>query len=671
MHESSYHSRRWIVAAGLFALALALGALAVMWSTRGVGSTHGASTSAPDSAIIPTAPAAASAVPETRPLDGKLLPTPSPALTSLGFPPIPAAIDQQPPPIRAELDFTRLFTTTLPPLEYFAAAEQLGGRELGERTVPIVPARVGDRTTFHTLDGPREAELIFMDDLAAYWVESGLVLDRVGLLASAERLRAFYYPLLRRNFGQEWRPGVDGDPRFNVLHVYGSPDAHELGYFTDEDQYPRALFAQSNEREMVYLNMSQLEAGTALYEGTLVHEIQHLIQWNLDPNEATWLNEGLSQMAETMAGLDTVAPGPYLEQPYVRLDGWSEAEPDIFAHYAASYLYLSYFWHQAGEAALRELARHPADGLAAVRAVLAGHLPDRTLEAFTGDWAAALYLAGRPVESRYRLAHTGDLGPLFFANRARRLPFETTAVLDQYAIDAVDLDISGRVVISFAGDTTVPLIDAGPPGGETFWYALPGNSSQARLTAAVDLSGANGASLEFDVWHDLESGYDFAYLSISADGGRTWTMLPPARAAIGPYGPAWSGRSDANGGWRHESIRLDAYAGRPVQLRFDVITDFENVGRGFAVANLAVSQAAGQPVWRGEGFVETGRLLPQHWEVRLIQEGEMPAVVPLVLDAGNRAQLAIDLGAEGGALLIMPLTPFTASPADYWIHVSR
>jgi hypothetical protein len=419
---------------------------------------------------------------------------------------------------------------------------------------------------------------------------------------------------------------------------------------------------------MVYLNMSQLEVGTPLYDGTLVHEMQHLIQWNLDANEETWLNEGLSQVAETLAGLDTVAPEAYLEQPYVRLDGWSDEEPDVYAHYAGSYLYALYLWQQAGDAALSELARHPANGLAAVRAVLAGYRPDLTLEQFSGDWAAALYLDGLSTDPRYTIDHADGLGPPFLSNRARQLPFETTAALPPMAIDYIDLDLSGPVVITFAGDATAALIDAPPPASEPFWFAPPANSSRAQLTAAVDLSGLDAARLDFAVWHDLEASYDFAYLSASTDGGQTWELLSPARPAAGAYGAAWGG---ASGGWQRESVRLDAYAGRPVLLRFDVVTDVEGVRQGFALSELTVAGAAVQPVWQPNGFVATGRRLPQRWEVRLIREGQTPVVIPLALDGSNRGQVAVDLGPDGGALVVMPVTPFAATPADYWLRVSR
>lgn len=611
----------------------------------------------------PVALAAATQTPP--PLATLTMLAPLPTLTA-AFPSVPATIDGTPPPARAELDYARLFTTTVPPLDSFAAAEELGGMELGEPAIVGAPYAAGDRMTFQTADGPRQAELVYLDELAAYWVESGLVLDRNALALAAERLHARYYPLLTATFGQEARPGVDGDSRFHVLHILGPPDADELGYFSDEDEYPRALFPGSNEREMVYLNLSQLEVGTPLYDGTLVHEVQHLIQWNLDANEDAWLNEGLSQVAETLVGLDTVDAWPYYEQPSVRLDRWSDL--DVDAHYAGSYLYLLYLWEQLGDAALAELARHPANGLAAVRAVLAGHRPDLTLEQFSGDWLAALYLDGQSADPRYDLAHVAGAGPFFLTNRARQLPFEATAALDQMALDVLDLDFSGPAVIYFAGDATAALIDEPPPNGGAFWFAPPTSSSRAQLTAAVDLTGVAAPSLDFAVWHDLEADYDFAYLSLSVDDGQTWRLLSPSGAVSGAYGPAWGG---AGGGWRRESVSLSAYAGRPVLLRFDVVTDFEGLGRGFALSDLVVAGVGMQPEWRPDGFVQTGHLLPQRWEVRLIREGQMPEVTRLTLNASGRGQLAVELGPEGGALLVMPLTPFAPGTADYWLRVAR
>jgi len=89
----------------------------------------------------------------------------------------------------------------------------------------------------------------------------------------------------------------------------------------------------------------------------------------------------------------------------------------------------------------------------------------------------------------------------------------------------MDLDFSGPATLSFAGDATAALVDGPPPAGEAFWFAPPGNSSRAQLTAEVDLTTTAAPTLDFAVWHELEPIYDFAYLSASTDGGQTWTAL--------------------------------------------------------------------------------------------------------------------------------------------------
>lgn len=608
-----------------------------------------------------------------RGVDGKMIPTPT-SLSPLDALAIPPVIVQKPVPERARLDLERLYAAVVPVHDYFQAAVELAGFDLGDRQIPRASYEVGDRAIFNTAGGSRQAELIYRDDLAYYWVETGLALDQTALAASTERLRTNDYPLLVRTFGTEWRPGVDGDPRFSVLHVLGSPDDHELGYFIDENSYPATLFSRSNVQEMIYLNMSRLSPGTPLYEGTLAHEVQHLIQWNLDANEDTWLNEGLSQIAETLVGLDTVNPRPYQEQTNIRLDRWPANAPDITAHYAGSYLYLLYLWEQAGDAALRELARHPANGLAAVRAVLAGHRPGLSLETFTADWATANYLDGSGGVPPHRYERI-TLDPPFYGSRARQLPYDAVTSLDQFAVDYIDLDVSGRVVVTFAGDSVASLIDAPPPAGDGFWYAVPANSGRAQLATEVDLSGLKTAALDFDAWYDLEEGFDFAYITLSTDGGRTWEVLHPQHEIPGSYGPALGGRSAAitgnQDGWLHESVSLERYAGQTVTIRIEAITDFEITGRGLAVANPVISGLATQPAWQPAGFAWTGATLPQPWAVRVIRRGPSPEVFALELDELNRGQIVVELGDEGGALMVVALNPFVDPAADYWLRVSQ
>jgi hypothetical protein len=65
---------------------------------------------------------------------------------------------------------------------------------------------------------------------------------------------------------------------------------------------------RSNEREMIYVTSSYLN-DLELFGQLLSHEYQHMIHWNHDLSEATWVNEGLSLLAEEVNGYESVLGG--------------------------------------------------------------------------------------------------------------------------------------------------------------------------------------------------------------------------------------------------------------------------------------------------------------------------------------------------------------------------
>ncbi len=654
-------------------------------------------TTTPFSAFVAQAtplPPSASPLP-TLPLDNPTLPaatsesaiilpaTVSPPPTPLPLPIFPPDdIDQRPVAPRAAADLELLLNTDYPAHDYFETAERLSASKFGERTITADPYQLKDSQTFITDDGLIKATLLGISEHAYFWVENGLNYDPGEVQAMANRLETEYYPRLVNLFGQEWQPGVDNDPHFTVLHLAGNTHASELGYFSSIDEYPKSLYADSNQQEVVYLVMGNLELGEDLYFGTLVHELQHLIQWYVDPNEATWLNEGLSQLAEIYVGLDTATAVDYIRRPETRLNTWDYESEAVDAHYSAAYLYMVYVWEQLGETAVQELARHPANGLASVAAVLQGYAPERSLVDFTADFVAANFLDNVNAGSQFYYEHL-DLGRPRFEWRIKQLPQEKSFTLGQFGTHYVDLDVRGPLTITFAGDTMAPLVNAEPRSGEQIWYAPAQDDSNARLTAVFDLTNQERASLNFAAWYDLEEEYDYAYLSISTDGGENWSLLTPDHLSAGEYGPAYNGRSefeqDHRGGWVKETISLNAYVGQPVLARFDVLTDSAVSGRGFALDDVTVtaadSQGRDQPqpiTWDAQGFVQIGQQLPQQWAVQLIEpDNPTPQVTRLLLNGLNQGQWQTEIGKGGGVLAITPLTPFVDAPAHYWLKISE
>ena len=635
-------------------------------------------------ALAATTPtAAAGALPgsrESAARDAAPVPTTATPLAGLAVSP-PAAIDQRPVPARAGADLALLFTADYPSYDYYETTRRLSRRDLGPRTVTVAPRAIGDRQTFYNGSGRVEATLVATTEHAYFWVEDGLDLSPAAVVKAAERFENDYYARVVTLFGEPWRPGMDNDPRFSVLHTSGAGSSSELGRFNSIDEYPRTLYRHSNEQEMIYLNMQKLTLASHLYFGTLVHELQHLIQWYVDPNEVLWLNEGLSQLAELHAGLDTAGTAEYLQNPHIRLNSWNFDEDIVFAHYAGSYLYLVYLWEQLGEAAIQELSRHPANGMASIQAILQGYHPERSLEQFTADWAAANYLDDPAAGPRYHYKYL-DLGRPALEERVAEAPFEIVKEAEQYGVHYVELDISGPTTITFAGDTVAELANAPPPSGEQMWFAPAVDEMNAQLTAAFDLTDVNQATLSFATWYDLEDDYDFAYLSLSADGGESWELLAPGNARAGEFGPAFNGRSnDVSGavdGWLKESVSLNAYTGRQVLIRFEVLTDSDIVGHGFAVDDIAIPELgylndaeSGPAGWQASGFLQIGWQIPQQWAVQLIEAGPEPRVTSLPLNELNQGQWTVDIGQGGGVLIVTPLTPFINETASYWLSLEQ
>ncbi len=536
------------------------------------------------------------------------------------------------------------------------------------------------------------ATLRTMSRHAEIWVQEDLSVSPQSLQQAAQQFDEQIYPTVHRYFGAEWNPGIDGNPRIVILCArFSGAD----GYFSSMDEVPRQANPYSNEREIIYVNADAAPPGSKHFGAVVAHEFQHMVHYHLDPNEDGWVNEGCSELAAWLCGFGpTGAALSLAHQPDTQLNTWV-LSPDESAlpHYGASYLWVSYFLQRLGPEALKAVVAEQENGIAGFERQL-NLLPDApTFEDLFADWVVTNLLDDASLEGG-RFGHQAAELYLQPQTTHRDLPAEETGTVGQYATDYIAIARqTGPVRIEFVGDPQVSVVPTRPYEGRHMWWSNRGDMSNPSLTRAFDLSGVRRATLRYAVWYELEDGWDYAYVSVSTDGGRTWKLLStPHTTDYNPngnaFGPGYTGFSGHEPGsntrltsrWVREEIDLSPYAGREVLVRFEVATDDAVNLPGFCIDDISVPEigfvdGAEQevPGWQAEGFVRIDNVLPQRFLVQVIEQGDTVRVQRLELEPGQPAVLTVEgfgRGTQRAILAISGLTRYTTEPARYTYRVS-
>jgi len=583
--------------------------------------------------------------------------------------------------------------TSIPERDLYGLVERFGGTGPVARVVNETSPTysIGQRETFWVNDEALSDSYITIEATLAYttshvcmWVQDGLSLPQRGIEASAHQFEEHIYPTNRSYFGSEWSPGVDNDV---CIHVLNADLPSVGGYYSSYDEYPRSINPFSNEKEIVYINAAAATPGTDLFDSYVAHEFQHMIHWNVDPNEDTWVNEGCAQTAETLNGYGAWIFG-FPSEPDTQLTAWADEMEQAGVHYEASHLFVCYFVQRFGAELTRELTATEADGMAGFDEVLTRNGFDLASSDVFKDWLVANFLNDTTVgDGRYSYQALDLPYGAAIDHEHRRYPDTRSSTVHQYAADYIELG-SGRgdLVVEFAGSTQVKLVDNEPHSGRYEWWSNRGDVSNMWLSREFDLTGLGAATLEFWTWYDIEDDYDYAYVSVSADGGQTWHILEGEHTTESnqygnSFGHGYTGTSGGGAGpvWVKEEMDLTPYVGQPVLIRFDYVTDDAYNDPGFCVDDIAIPQlgysyAAESPDgWGAEGFLLSSNVVPQDWIVQAIAFGSDTEVLEMELGETEQGRLVIeDFGStvDRVVLVISALAPSTTEMASYEYSVS-
>lgn len=397
-----------------------------------------------------------------------------------------------------------------------------------------------------------------------------------------------------------------------------------------------------------------------LYEGTVAHELEHLIHNDHDPDELSWVDEGLADLAELLNGFGHPDSHVvyYLAFHRNSLTDWLSGLED----YGAAYLFQLYLLENFGTkvdgvwdpAWTLGLVEEDLNSIAGVEAQTGADFED-----LFDAWILANYV------DRPELAATGGL-PLGYGE-IDLAPYRSTvygdwsikrAVTDIYGADAHgNLPVARYYGGYVSGSVEYPIGGATPYGPVYRTYAGFTHSLTAKLRGAaqsgvaphegtyeVASGSANmltdrmlllnvpvGGTLTFWTWYDIEEEWDFAFVEVSTDGGVTWMAIPGSitRTSVNPNNStAWANSlvagqasSDAaitgsSGGWVPATFELPAAS--DVRVRFSYYTDEAVLEEGWFIDEVAVDGfndgfEAGAASWTLGGWSHTTGLFDNDW----------------------------------------------------------
>jgi len=368
------------------------------------------------------------------------------------------------------------------------------------RTPPANP-QIGDSWLWYIWDlgGPPEASLkpctvrgmgdnhyvVVDDDQWNVTIDQADV-DRI--VAHFEHMSVGSFPgqgiwdLNTSHFGDPPNP-LDGLDR--VFLLYYRFDIAADGFFWIYDQFPDGSqpFA-SNEADVVYLATDSGNPSSNYMLAVAAHEFEHMIHYNQDPNEDTWVDEGLAELAMWLFGNPDVISG-FNTSPDNSLIDWGFA----WADYIQTYLWTLYAYEQyGGQLTIWDLVHHPSNGMTGYLAALIGQGFNVAMEDVFGDWAVANYLDDTGAASG-QYGYDGDNLPPFSAFRTHNtFPAAGSGTVQNWAADYIRLtDFMGVPTLHFNGidtrDFRVSML-ARDPGLPT-------------LVRWVMLDSANDGSYEF------------------------------------------------------------------------------------------------------------------------------------------------------------------------------
>ena len=431
------------------------------------------------------------------------------------------------------------------------------------------------------------------------------------------------------------------------------------------------------------------------YDGTFAHEFQHLVHYDVDPDELSWVDEGCATLAEWVCGYG-FSPGHISE--YLlnhHLDSLTYWQGNLY-DYGGVFLWTYYMWEHYGNVSLIwDLTHEQLNGIEGWSAVLDSRT-DKTFDEIFHDWMLANYfddtsLGVDGIYGYYELdipsPDSGDLSialvledtPDLYDKVVRSGTYSDTTL--PYTANYIEFHYhpgNTNIDLTFNGDDWTG-IDAysgdfkmSSNGDAWAWY---------RFHQYFDLTGLSTATLNFYTQYDIELDWDYGYVEVHDLTADTWCTLqgintvdtlpknegidndncPGDEADWGlePTGyyedGLWNAFTGTVSEWYQEEMDLTSFVGHEIEIYFTYWTDPYTIGGGWFVDDIEIFELGFFDDFEGEsdwvidnGWTCDNSLHYNDFEVDLItiEDGAFLSIESITLNDVQEGTTSFDLWAD-------------------------
>ena len=440
-----------------------------------------------------------------------------------------------------------------------------------------------------------------------------------------------------------------------------------------------------------------------LYEGIFAHEFEHLVHFDIDPDEPSWVDEGLADLAGFFCGYGHQSGhiAYYMVyHPFTALTFWGNALED----YGASYLFQLYLYEKFGGADFTSaLVQEQANGIEGIENTLAAFGYKDSFDEIYDNWTVANYLDDtRRAGGKYGY-ETLDIGSI-----------DSWGYTIEYALSYMwwgPPDTAPFTVPSYwfgdpqpytahyyrfnTDEDAVAWIDGDDFAGVTAYSGTYEWYSDAEAWAWRSFYQTfpvpvTGATLNFMTYFEIEDDWDYGYVEVYDQDTGEWYTLDaagtvnyvaysqdnpntPDEREPAAYDAAgrWHAFTGVSGGWIPVSMDLTPFAGHDIDLYFTTWQDGAFTLQMMYVDNIEIPEIgfsddveAGEDGWASTGWYVTDGIQDNGFGVVVIDTKWVPTE-RYPEPAGNNAMslhriktMEVDTATQTGTLEIQE------TPAD-------